>query len=156
MKNELKKLNLVKLQKLLQSFINNNLTIIIFISFICLSILIIFVAASILSPSHTAKSPAAEVIMDGNSLNNPEKLNIRVEKESINPSVVNLKKDRFYDITFRKTNQSNCSGLVIKDLDIRIDFQQISKTVPFRINSSGEYMLECYGETSSAKIIVSD
>lgn len=93
-------------------------------------------------------------IDDGNSLNNTDKIKVQVGKEVFEPSIVQIKANRFYDFTFVKSSSSNCEGLLSRDLNIRIDFQTVEKTVPFRINTPGEYSLDCYGENSSMKLIV--
>lgn len=95
-----------------------------------------------------------KVVEDNNSLNNPDKVTINIDKEQFIPNEIKIKAMRFYDFNFKKTSQTNCSGLMVRDLDIRIDIQQTEKTVPFRINTAGEYKLECYGEENSMRIVV--
>lgn len=144
----------IDFQKKLKKNFNKNKAIWIFSISAVLSITLVVIIALSLTP------PKVEIIesVDERSalerLNNAEKINISVLENRFSPGKVKIKKGEFYDFTFIRDRNANCAGLRIRTLDIRIDLQVTQRTLPFRINSSGTYELECVNEDFKMNIIV--
>jgi hypothetical protein len=88
------------------------------------------------------------------SMKNAENIDIKINKDDIEPDRITLNKDKDYNFRIIKFPGSTCQSLKNNSLDYSLQLLNTATSYPIRIPTAGNYELICEGQDAKISIKV--